>query len=134
MSIITPLDNDYITFHFHEDKGIIHQIYKRGIGGDSLKEALDAGADYMTNTDAYKWLSDARDIDGLTDEEAEWVNEDWLQRMVEAGWQYWALTVPETTYARMNMTQFVTAFSERGIMVRVFTDPDAAMDWLENVA
>jgi hypothetical protein len=31
------------------------------------------------------------------------------------------------------MIQFVESFASQGVMVRVFTDPDVAMEWLINV-
>lgn len=125
------IDNEYVTLYYHEDKGMIHHVYKLGIGGDYLKEALNTGTDVLAEKGLTKWLSDNRAIEGVTDEEAAWIDTEWLPRTVEAGWKYWALVVPETQLARINMFQFVTSFSERGIKVRVYSDPDEAMAWLE---
>lgn len=133
MSTITLIDNQYVTLWFHEDTGIVHHVYRRGIGGDYLKEALTRGTDYLIERKAFKWLSDNRDIEGVTDEESQWIDTVWLPRTIEAGWKYWALVVPESVMGRMNMMQFIESFANRGVMVRVFTDPDKAMDWLINV-
>lgn len=132
MSTITLIDNQYVTLWFHEDTGIVHHVYRRGIGGDYLKQALMRGADYLVERKAFKWLSDNRDIDGVTDEEAQWIDTVWLPRAMAAGWRYWALVVPESVMGRMNMIQFIESFASRGVMVRVFTDPDKAMEWLIN--
>jgi hypothetical protein len=133
MSTITLIDNQYVTLWFHEDTGIVHHVYRRGIGGDYLKEALMRGTDYLIERKAFKWLSDNRDIEGVTDEESQWIDTVWLPRTMEAGWKYWALVVPESVMGRMNMIQFIESFANRGVMVRVFTDPNKAMDWLINV-
>lgn len=132
MSTITLIDNQYVTLWFHEDTGIVHHVYRIGIGGDYLKEALTRGTDYLIERKAFKWLSDNRAIEGVTDEEAQWIDTVWLPRTIEAGWKYWALVVPESVAGRMNMIQFVESFANRGVMVRVFTDPDVAMEWLIN--
>ncbi|PJF32355.1 MAG: hypothetical protein CUN51_01620 [Candidatus Thermofonsia Clade 1 bacterium] len=133
MSTITIIDNQYVTLWFHEDTGIVHHVYRHGIGGDYLKEALMRGTDYLIERKAFKWLSDNRDIEGVTDEESQWIDTVWLPRTMEAGWKYWALVVPESVMGRMNMIQFIESFANHDVMVRVFTDPDKAMDWLINV-
>lgn len=133
MPTITLIENQYVTLYYHEDKGIIHHIYRLGIGGDYLKEELLTGTDYLKKHSLTKWLSDNRAIEGVTDEEAQWINTYWLPPTIAAGWKYWALVVPDTVMARMNMFQFVMEFAEKGVRVMVFTDPDKAMDWLETI-
>lgn len=129
----TIIDNTFVTLFYHEDRRMVHHIYKKGIGGDYLKEALTVGTDYLIANKASKWLSDNRAIDGVTDEESAWINEVWLPRTMQAGWKFWALVVPQAAHARMNMVQFVNAFREQGVLVRVFTDADAAMTWLDTL-
>lgn len=133
MARITILENDYVSLYFHTDKKIVHHIYKPPIGGEHLKHALNTGVKLLKEYNAVKWLSDNRAIDATTEEETHWINTTWLPNAMDAGWQYWALVVPGTIKARMNMNEFVTAFYEEGVRVMVFTDPDEAMYWLENV-
>lgn len=131
MSVL--IDNDYVTLYYHEDKQMVHHIYKRGIHGDYLKEALTLGTDKLIEHGAHKWLSDNSAIEGVTDEESAWIDNTWLPRTIEAGWKYWALVVPANVAGQMNMMQFINSFSDRGVVVRIFTDADEAMKWLEKV-
>ena len=62
----------------------------------------------------------------------EWTQTDWFPRTVQVGWKYWALVMPEKIVGKMNMRQAVQAYTEKGIIVEVFADPDEAMSWLEN--
>ena len=102
-----------------------------GIGGLHLKKALNTGVEILQQYHAVKWLSDNRAIDAHTDEETEWVNTHWLPKAIAAGWKYWALVVPKSTAGKMNMNEFVESFYEMGVRVMVFSEPDAAMQWLE---
>ena len=129
----TLIDNEYVSLYYHEDKNMIHHIYKHGIHGKYLEEALTTGTDHLIKHNATKWLSDNRAIDGVTDEESEWINTVWLPRTMEAGWKFWALVVPEKAMAAMNMTQFIHSFSEQGVRCRVFADPEKAMAWLDSL-
>ncbi len=130
MSKITVLSNECVDLFYHEDTKIIHHIYKTPIGGDCLKEELNTGIDLLRKHGASKWLSDNRAIDSHTPEETDWINNDWLPRAIENGWKYWALVVPDNTYARYNMFEFTQAFHKMGVRAMVFVDPDTAMDWL----
>jgi hypothetical protein len=57
---------------------------------------------------------------------------DWFPRVLQAGWKFWALVVPEDIMARMNLKQFVDSYFEQGLHIMVFTDPKEAMEWLES--
>jgi len=133
MSRITVIDNQYVTLYYHTDLKIVHHIYHPGVGGDYLKEELNRGVELLREHGACKWLSNNSAIEGVTDEETAWINTHWLPEAIAAGWKYWALVVPESVMGRMNMVTFVDEFSNMGVKVRVFTDPEAAMDWLIKV-
>jgi len=131
MSTITVIDNQHVKLFYHPDTKIVHHIYQSTIGGTYLKEELNKGIELLKQYNAVKWLSDNRQIEGHTEEETEWINTDWLPRAIAAGWQYWALVVPRATMGRMNMNEFVESFHEMGVRVMVFTEPDAALLWLQ---
>lgn len=130
MDAKTVIDNKYVSLFFHHDTQIVHHIYKTGIGGNYLKEALNVGVELLHENSACKWLSDNRAIEAHTPEETDWINTHWLPNAIEAGWKYWGLVVPDSIMARMNMNAFVQSFYDMGVRIMVFTDPDEAMDWL----
>lgn len=133
MTQTTLIDNEFVSLYYHEDTKIVHHVYKHGIHGDYLKDALMAGTDHLSEQGAVKWLSDNRAIDGVTDEESAWINDVWLPRTIAAGWKYWALVVPANVLGQMNMIQFVNSFADQGVKVMVFTDDINAMDWLVGI-
>jgi hypothetical protein len=92
---------------------------------------LDRGVELLKEHGATKWLSDNRAMEPHNKADGEWVNTNWLPRAIAAGWKFWALVVPDSTMARMNMSQFVEEFYNHGVRVMVFIDIDEAMHWLE---
>jgi hypothetical protein len=56
--------------------------------------------------------------------------QDWFPRVLQSGWKFWALVVPEDVKARMNLTQFVQSYYEQGLRIMVFTEPVEATEWL----
>lgn len=125
-------DNPYIWMVYHTDSMIIHHHYYPQLTSHYFRAGLDTGIEVMKEHGAVKWLSDNSELEPHSPEDAEWTNNDWLPRAVEAGWKYWALVVPHTTAAQMNMAQFVQTFFEFGVRVQVFTDVDEAMGWLQS--
>lgn len=130
MSSDVVYENEHITMYYHPDTKIVHHVYESTIGGETLKHGLTLGVDLLKQHNAEKWLSDNRKSDAHTEEETEWINSVWLPSAIEAGWKFWALVVPDSFIARVNQIEFVQAFYDMGVWVRVFINPDEAMAWL----
>ncbi len=133
MSTITIIDDRFASLVYHEDTQIVHHCFHKALDSDHLKIILNRGVDLLKQHKAKKWLSDNREIDPHSEEDGKWVNNDWLPRAVAAGWKYWALVVPDDVKGRINMAEFVDSFYNIGIRIMVFTNPNEAMMWLENV-
>jgi hypothetical protein len=130
MSEIVIFQNDYATMVYHPEKKIVHHGFNKPFQGEEFRKMLNSGTEYLRQHGAQKWLSDDRNNSVISPEDTEWSKE-WFVRTQEAGWKFWGLVVPNDMYARLNLTQFVHGFSQQGIRVMVFTDPDKAMAWLE---
>lgn len=133
MPDITALSNDYATLIYHEEKKVVHHIFHKPIGGEEFRAVLLTGVDYLKQYGATKWLSDDRLNSALSPEDSKWATQTWAKMVREAGWKTWALVVPHDIMGRMNMIEFVNLHSRHGVRVMVFTDPDAAITWLDSV-
>lgn len=134
MSATTILSNRYYDLLFHEDIGLIHHIYKPPMSSDQVAELLSAGTDLMEQYGATKWLSDNRQlVNAFSDEVAEWVNNVWLPRTINAGWKYWAMVVPESLIGRADHVKYVESFHDMGIWVTVHTEVEPAIKWIERL-
>lgn len=131
MSTITVIDNEYATLMYYPDQKIVRHKFHKPIGGTTFRNIVDSGIALLQEHQAKKWLSDDRANSVFSDEDNAWIYNDWLPRAVQAGWKHWALIVPESTAARMNMKELVESFYERGVQIMVFTDPEEGMRWLE---
>ena len=60
MSLITILDNEYVTLWYHPDKQIIHHQFHKFLYGQAFRDAMNAGTEAMKKYGAHKWLSDDR--------------------------------------------------------------------------
>lgn len=129
----TILDNEYVTLMYEDDHALLYDRYTVNIDLATIQSSLDAGLEKINETGANKWLTNTHAIGGFSEDVAQWVLEDWGPRAIEAGWKYWALVVPEEMEGRLAMVQFVSAFNEMGVLVRVYTAEDEAREWVLGV-
>lgn len=133
MATINVIDNKYARLSYDTDQKIVHHCFHHELDSANLRAVLNSGIELLKSHNAEKWLSDNREIEPHSEEDGAWVNEDWLPRAVAAGWKYWALIVPDDLMARLNMSEFVESFYNKGIRIMVFTDHHQAWSWLVNV-
>ncbi len=130
MSDTVVINNEFATLVYDSDKRIVHHTFHKPIGGDEFRAILNGGAELLEKHGAIKWLSDDRGNSALSKEDTEWSMSNWFPRAVKAGWKYWALVVPESVMARLNLTEFVDSYSAKGVRIMVFTDPVKGKEWL----
>lgn len=127
------LDNEFASMWYNTETKIIHHKIKKWIKGDELKKLFNKGYDTVKLNKAQKWLSDDRLNSVLSPEDEKWAREDWFVRMIQAGWKYWAVVLPEKVVGQMNIKRFSDDYSKAGITANLFSDPDEALKWLESV-
>jgi hypothetical protein len=124
------IDNEFATLVYHSDTKIVHHTFHKPISGVEFRKVLNTGAETLQKYGASKWLSDDRGNIALPPDDTEWSKKDWFPRAVKAGWKFWALVVPQDIMARMNLKEFIDEYHEQGLVVKVFTTPDDALQWL----
>ncbi len=131
MSNVTLYDSEYITIQYLADKKVIYHVVHKPIGGQDLRDALNAGTAALVKYGACKWLSDDRKNGPLPPEDVEWGDKDWNPRTIKAGWKYWALVVPREVIAAGAMAPVIHHLYELGLCMMVFSNPEEAMEWLD---
>jgi hypothetical protein len=129
----TPLliDNEFVSLRFHAESRIVHHQLKKFIPGSDFRELLSTGLELMIKHGAKKWLSDDRGYTVLKKEDSEWAIQVWSPRMVAAGWRYWAIVIPNDPIGQLSLRRFLRTYQERNVTGEIFTEPDAALTWLE---
>lgn len=131
MSPVVIVDNEFITLNYLPDDGIIHHTIHQPIGGQPLRDALNAGTDALAKYGATKWLSDDRKNGPLSPEDTRWGFESWNRRTVDAGLKFWAIVVPEDLAAAGTLMPVIDELFEMGVTMMVFTNLADALEWLK---
>lgn len=132
MAITTILENDYLTVWYHNESRIVHHQFNKFVYGDRFREGLNTGVSLLKKHACHKWLSDDRKNSALSPEDVEWCMTDFFPRAIKAGWKYWAIIMPQKVIGQLNMKRFIETYSDMGLTVKVFSDPDKAMSWLDS--
>jgi hypothetical protein len=132
MSKTTLIDTDYVTLWHDPVKKIVHHQFHKYIYGQQFRNVLEKGLEVFKEKGVQKWLSDDRNNSALPTEDGDWAQNNWVPRMIAAGWKYWAIVLPEKVIGQMNMQHFIEENTKLGVTVQVFSDPDKARTWLES--
>ncbi|MBO8131378.1 MAG: hypothetical protein H0Z29_07665 [Candidatus Marinimicrobia bacterium] len=124
-------DNEYATVWVYPEKGIIHHKFKKFIWGEGFRQTMMNAADAFEKYGCTKWLSDDRENSALRPEDIEWGQKVWEPRVLKAGWKHWAVILPEKVVGQMNMKKIIDRYKSIGVNVKVFSDSEEAMEWLE---
>ena len=130
MPDVIALDNEFVTLVYHSDRKIVHHTIHKHIQGQQFRSLLNQGTALLQQHKATKWLSDNRQLGPLAPEDTQWSTTEWIPRTLAAGWQYWAMVVPDEIQARARLSHVIDTFYEKGLRIMVFTDLDAALEWL----
>ena len=129
----TVIENDTFTLNVYPEKKMVYHIVHGYLAGTALQELFNRGADEFEKNRCTKWLSDDRKSTALRKEDLEWTQNNWEPRVLKAGWKYWAIVLPEAVIGQMNMKPLLDRYSGMGIEVKIFSDPDEGLQWLESV-
>ncbi|MBK8024549.1 MAG: hypothetical protein IPK19_24755 [Chloroflexi bacterium] len=133
MNKITVLDDEYASLWYYPEYKIVHHVFHKFIHGQPFRAVLETGLRLFRENGGGKWLSDDRKNSSLTTEDLAWSTQEWSVQCVEAGWQAWAIIMPDKVAGQLNMNRILKQYIDRGLQVRVFEDSEEALEWLMSV-
>jgi hypothetical protein len=129
---VTVIEDEYVTLWYHPDDKIVHHRIHKFLVPGVFEKLLGTGAELMERHGAEKWLSDDRNNVVVSPEDLAWAEENWVPRVLKAGFKHWAIVVPSTAVAEMQMKALQAKRRKQGITVEMFEVVDDAMAWLRS--
>lgn len=133
MPRMTVLDTEYATLWYYPEQKIVHHQFHKFIYGETFRDVMRNGLAIFQQEGVHKWLSDDRKNSVLPQVDIDWGLQNWFPAMIDSGWKYWALVMPDKPVGKASMQRVVESFTPLGIIIQEFNDPDAALQWLESV-
>ena len=124
------LKTEWATVQYETEARYIYHTILQDLPPAELRTILETGLESLQANGAHKWLSDDRKYVNVTPEAVEYTLKSWGPRAAAAGWQYWAMVVPESAIGRAGMQEIVEIFYNLGVRVAIFSDLEEARAWL----
>lgn len=125
------VDNEFATLLYYPDDKIVHHQFHKPISGQAFRDIMMAGADAFVANGCKKYLSDDRGNASVSEEDLAWADIHYRPKIINAGWRYWALVMPQSVIGQRDMQQVIDIFMRIGVLVQLFSDPDQALAWLK---
>ncbi|MDI6401718.1 hypothetical protein QLX67_06920 [Balneolaceae bacterium ANBcel3] len=132
MSKIRVFANDRFEIYCYPNEKIIHHIIKKFVHGEDFKQLMTKGADAFIKFSCTKWLSDDRSSSVLKKEDVEWGQKNWEPRILQKGWKYWAIVMPDSTIGKMTMNPVIKRYASLGVKVEIVRSADQGVQWLKS--
>ena len=133
MAAQTIFKNESATLSYHPIEKIVHHEFHNPAKGAAFQAVLLGGLDLVKKHKAQKWLSDDRKNSLLSKEDETWSIAVWTPQVIAAGWKFWAIVMPASALAQINIQRISMALKEKGVTVQFFPEPVAALAWLTGV-
>lgn len=131
MTTLPLIDNAHCTLVYHPKTQIVHHRMHGYMPTRQFEEMLLAGAEAMRTHGGCKWLSDDRKNPVIAPSRQEWARANWFPKVLAIGWKYWAIVTPTASLGQWSTGQVAEMYGRHGIVTQFFSEPDAAMQWLE---
>jgi hypothetical protein len=132
ISALRVRDDEYVTMVYYPESKIPYNQIHKFFFGQTYRDVFNTGLKVFHKYGAQKWLSDDRSVTSFTKEDVEWGYKDWFPNMLEAGWKYWALILPEKIIGQLAIKKMVETYTSQGVQTKVITSMDEAKKWLES--
>ncbi len=130
MAILIELPNSKVEW-IPSGKILLKTIYGLCTGPE-LEILFNTGFEKVRDEKGVKWLSDNRKMRPYSQNDVQWINENWLPRMLNVGWKYWGLVEPVTALGYLNMKNF-DFYKDKGLFVDLFKSKNEGFEWLRTV-
>jgi hypothetical protein len=122
----------FVTIGWDEDTGCVVSELKGYAAGQEYRNAVEKGLELLIQKKSDKWLGDMRKGTVMSQEDAQWAQQDWRPRAAEAGLKWTALVLSESALQQMQLDR-MHRVEKSLIETAYFTDVDEAKAWLQSV-
>jgi hypothetical protein len=116
-----------------EQKNVVVLTWQGAAYGKALRTPIEKLLELVTSKQKKGWVVDLSKIGGVSKEDQEWYDQDFLPRATSQGIKRIGTTVPKSAVAQLSAAKYVADTDKAGIWVKYFTDIDEAKEWLSKV-
>lgn len=125
-------EHNACNIYFNKDLHVVHTQWKGPfVQGEVLRTILNNIITLLKAKRTNAVLSDARKMKVITEEDQQWIINDWYPRALAEGFYIEALMVTKGTFNEHTLQQIVKRYDAEVIVTRFFTKYNEAAEWLK---
>lgn len=130
ISVKNALGEEFIDIQHEEAYQGLYACWRGEVTVEDVKQGAEKVLEQVQAHGCINLLNDNRDLTGSWDGANEWIEKDWMPRVVGAGLQKFAHMVSADIFAAMSVEEMATRVS--GFEMRIFEDEQEARAWLQS--
>lgn len=130
MSKAVLQDDTAYTIEWDDDIEAVVHTWEEFTSGQEFRDGCEALLDAIKRKNADRILVDTRGIQAHDDRDQEWLEEQWVPRVIDAGVSYAATLIPDSAIAEMDMEELMTELEEYDYTTMMTADMDEAREWV----
>jgi hypothetical protein len=123
--------DDKNRFEYFEKENIV-VVTLSVMKSEDLRTAFSKTLDVFAANNCSRWFSDMRNYQGLPADDLKWFGEVWFPNALQKGWKFWAVLETKDTPPENSVRDYADVYSKSGVLTKVFTDVDEAMQWMKS--
>ena len=119
-----------VTVGWSSTAQMVHVEWKSSVNGSQLRTAIERGVVALSKNHGSRWLADCQSLGPISEEDQEWLDQDWFPRALAAGLRRMAIVLPWQDVARMNVEDIMGRVPETQMERAYFETVWRAQEWL----
>lgn len=130
MATHVPTSTYLYTLEWDEEIETVVFTWNEFVAGQQLREGAGDLLELIRSKDASKMIVDASNIEVHDKRDQQWLTEEWLPMIAEAGIEYTATVRKDSPLAEMEMNNLRTRLQEHPITSKIAVDKAEARRWI----
>ncbi|WP_275882813.1 hypothetical protein [Halorhabdus sp. BNX81] len=123
-------ETDWYRIEYDDDLDALIHTWTMFSNGEQFREGANALYEALKEYDVSKEIIDTREVKAHDEEDKQWLQEEWIPKMVDAGMEYSANVHRESVIAEMDMQETVDPLSDLPFENMMTDDMAEAREWI----
>ena len=124
------VDADKYTIEADDEAGALLHIWTEYASGQEFRDGCNELLGVIEEENATKLVIDTSGIKAHTEEDKQWLQEEWMPKEIEAGVEYSVSVPSESSISKMEMEKFVDQTADLPLTYVLAGDMAEAREWI----
>lgn len=130
MSAPSTKNTDLYSMEMDRELNAILFRWNKFASGQEFREGANKLLEYIRSKNVSKLIVDTSGITAHQDEDEEWLINEWIPKIIDAGIQYSVTVRQDSVIAKMDMENFITRLEDHDYVTMTTASMEEAREWI----